>query len=92
MLATKPYVSSAAYLNKMGDHCKHCRYNAKAKVGDNACPFNALYWDFFARHQASFERNPRLGMVYQNLRKMDPQLLQATRQRADALLNQLDTL
>ncbi len=53
-LATKPYVSSAAYLHKMGDHCADCRYDPKVRVGERACPFNALYWDFFERNRARF--------------------------------------
>jgi len=47
LLATKPYVSSAAYIHRMGDHCKTCHYDVKARTSDDACPFNALYWDFF---------------------------------------------
>lgn len=81
-LATKPYVSSAAYLQRMGDHCKGCAYDPKTRVGDNACPFNALYWDFFDRHRGPFEGNPRLGMVYRQLAHMAPQTLQALREQA----------
>ncbi|MBU3652047.1 MAG: cryptochrome/photolyase family protein, partial [Limnohabitans sp.] len=69
-LATKPYVSSAAYLHRMGDHCQTCSYNPKSKTGDDACPFNALYWNFFERHRSHFEGNPRLGMVYHQLHRM----------------------
>jgi deoxyribodipyrimidine photolyase-related protein len=67
IIATKPYVSSAAYIKRMGDHCSQCRYKPSVKIGSQACPFNALYWDFFARHAGAFERNPRLGMVYLQL-------------------------
>jgi deoxyribodipyrimidine photolyase-related protein len=91
-LATKPYVSSAAYLQRMGDHCKGCAYDPKARTGEQACPFNALYWDFFDRHRQHFERNPRLGMVYHQLGKMDPQSLDALKQQAKRRLNQLPQL
>jgi len=91
-LATKPYVSSAAYLHRMGDHCKGCAYDPKAKTGERACPFNALYWDFFARHRAHFERNPRLGVVYHQLSKMAPEQLQALRAQAQQRLDQLHAL
>jgi len=48
LLATKPYVSSAAYIDKMSDYCKGCHYDKKSRIGENACPFNALYWDFLS--------------------------------------------
>lgn len=72
LLATKPYVSSAAYIGRMGNYCKGCHYNAKERIGERACPFNALYWNFFDRHTALFEKNPRIGMAYRQLAKMTP--------------------
>ncbi len=91
-LATKPYVSSAAYLQRMGDHCKGCAYDPKARTGERACPFNALYWDFFDRHRPHFEGNPRLGVVYHQLARMDAQYLTALRQQARLSLSRLSDL
>ena len=91
-LATKPYVSSAAYLQRMGDHCKGCAYDPKARTGDRACPFNALYWDFFDRHRPHFEGNPRLGVVYHQLKRMPPETLKALKDQAGRHLSQLDLL
>jgi deoxyribodipyrimidine photolyase-related protein len=71
-LATKPYVSSAAYLDRMGDYCAGCHYDKKQKTGANACPFNALYWEFYERHSAKLGNNPRIGMAYRQLEKMQP--------------------
>jgi deoxyribodipyrimidine photolyase-related protein len=71
LLATKPYVSSAAYVDRMSDYCKGCHYDKKQREGERACPFNALYWDFFIRHEQALSKNHRLGMVYRNLEKMD---------------------
>ena len=73
LLATKPYVSSAAYINRMSDYCKGCHYDKKERVGDRACPFNALYWDFYERHESKFSNNPRIGMAYRQLAKMSRQ-------------------
>jgi deoxyribodipyrimidine photolyase-related protein len=73
LLATKPYVSSAAYINRMSNYCKGCHYDKKARTGDRACPFNALYWDFYQRHATKFSRNPRIGMAYRQLAKMTQQ-------------------
>ncbi|UOD49625.1 cryptochrome/photolyase family protein [Orrella daihaiensis] len=72
LLATKPYVSSAAYIGRMSNYCKGCRYDPKKRTGENACPFNALYWNFYERHAPSFEKNPRIGMAYRQLAKMTP--------------------
>ena len=72
-LATKPYVSSAAYIDRMSDYCKGCHYDRKDRTGERACPYNALYWDFFERNRATLQGNHRLGMVYQQLKRMSPE-------------------
>ncbi|MFM7026708.1 MAG: cryptochrome/photolyase family protein [Limnohabitans sp.] len=92
LLATKPYVSSAAYLQRIGDHCKACTYDAKARTGEGACPFNALYWDFFDRHRTHLQGNPRLGVVYHQLARMDGDLLTTLKQQAARHLDQLARL
>ncbi|CAN5739362.1 cryptochrome/photolyase family protein [soil metagenome] len=92
LLATKPYVSSAAYIDRMSDYCKGCHYNKKLRIGENACPFNALYWDFFARNAATLSSNPRIGMVYPQLRKMETAALQALQAQAAELRARLDDL
>ena len=61
MLATKPYASGGAYIDRMSDHCKGCAYDRKKRTGDDACPFTVLYWDFFLRHQDRFVKNPRVA-------------------------------
>ncbi len=90
-LATKPYVSSAAYIDRMSDYCKGCHYDKKAKVGGRACPFNALYWDFFARQSQSLGRNPRLALVYRQLQKMPAPQLDALWAQAASVKDKLDT-
>ena len=92
LLATKPYVSSAAYIDRMGDYCKGCHYDKKLKVGERACPYNALYWDFFARNEATLGSNFRLGMVYRQLQKMQGPQLEALRGHASHLRADLDAL
>ena len=91
-LATKPYVSSAAYIDRMSDYCKGCHYDKKARVGERACPFNALYWDFFRRNAASLGNNPRMGMAYRQLEKMDAASLDAIAVQAQQMLDKLDLL
>jgi len=91
-LATKPYVSSAAYLQRMGDHCASCPYQPKVRVGPNACPFNAMYWHFFKQHQSSLQSNHRLGMVYHQLGKMSAGDLAQLQSQAASYLDALNTL
>ncbi|WP_274610791.1 cryptochrome/photolyase family protein [Rhodocyclus purpureus] len=91
-LATKPYVSSAAYLERMGDHCRGCHYDPKARTGEGACPFNALYWDFFARHEERLRGNHRLAMVYRNWDKMPEGTRAELRAQAARTLERLEDL
>ena len=92
LLASKPYSASGAYVNRMSDYCSDCHYKVKEKVGDKACPLNSLYWHFMHRHRDAFGRNPRIGMVYRNLDKMDNKLRDKTLQHAECLLSDLDAL
>lgn len=70
LLATKPYISAASYIHRMGDYCSGCRYRRDQRSGELACPFNALYWDFLAREQDRLGSNPRLAMPYKLLQRM----------------------
>jgi deoxyribodipyrimidine photolyase-related protein len=92
VLATKPYVSSAAYIDRMSDYCKGCHYDKKQRTTENACPFNALYWDFFSRNEKQLATNPRIGMVYPQLRKMSEEARQDLSERANYLRNHLNEL
>ncbi len=62
-MATKPYAASSAYINKMSNYCDGCVFDPKAKTGEDACPFNYLYWDFIGRHEQQFAKNPRMNMI-----------------------------
>ncbi|GIW76324.1 MAG: cryptochrome/photolyase family protein [Phycisphaerae bacterium] len=66
-MATKPYVSSAAYINRMSDYCQKCRYDPKSRTGKNACPFNYLYWTFLRHFRESLGKNMRMNMILKNL-------------------------
>ncbi len=92
LVATKPYVASANYLNRMGDHCTRCPYDPKLKTGPRACPFNALYWDFFDRHRARLQRNPRIGMTYRTWDRMAPEAQQQLLQQASWIRDHLEAL
>lgn len=83
IVGTKPYVSSSGYINRMSPYCKSCFYKKEVKVGERACPFNSLYWDFYDRHRARLERNPRIGMMYRTWDKMAPDQRAALLEHAD---------
>jgi deoxyribodipyrimidine photolyase-related protein len=90
LLGSKPYVSSGAYINRMSDYCSTCRYNVKERIGEDACPFNALYWNFLARHRDKLGGNHRLAMPYRTWDRQSEADQQATRAQAAAFLLQLD--
>lgn len=85
-LATKPYAGGGAYIDRMSDYCGRCRYSVKQKTGPDACPFNALYWDFLARHERRFRRNRRMATMYANWDRMTPAARDAYRASAAAFL------
>ena len=70
IVGTKPYVSSANYIKKQGNYCDTCAYDSTKKTGHGSCPFNSLYWHFYARNQDKLEKNPRIGMAYKTWEKM----------------------
>lgn len=79
-------------MDKMSDYCKGCHYNRKERTTEDACPFNALYWNFFDRNAQRLQRNPRLAMVYKQLARMDDEAKQAMTDRANDLRTRLDDL
>jgi deoxyribodipyrimidine photolyase-related protein len=92
IVGTKPYVSSANYINKMSRYCGNCAYDPKRRHGEGACPFNSLYWHFFARHREKFGANPRIGMAYRHLDRMAPEEYEAVMAQAEHYVSRLDTL
>ena len=72
IVGSKPYVSSATYINKMSSYCSGCYYDKAKKTGDKACPFNSLYWNFYDKHETRLAKNPRIGMMYNVWRRMEP--------------------
>lgn len=69
-MSTKPYIASANYINKMSDYCDACRYDPKQKIGDKACPINALFYTFLHTHKDTLKHNPRMKFMYYNYHKL----------------------
>ncbi|GIV11292.1 MAG: cryptochrome/photolyase family protein [Fimbriimonadales bacterium] len=85
LMASKPYIASGKYLQRMSNYCAGCRYKPDRATGDDACPFTTLYWDFLLRHEAAFANHPRLGQQIRNLRHLSEADKQAIRQQATIL-------
>jgi len=86
MVATKPYVSSGSYINKMSNYCSGCFYKVSKKTGENACPFNSLYWNFLEEKRTLLQANNRMSMMYRLLDKMDKDTLTKHQERAEDII------
>ena len=89
LLASKPYAASGNYINKMSDYCGSCRYNVKKRTGHDACPFNALYWDFLDRNEDRLARNPRMAQMFATWRRFPEKEQTAVRSDARRILGEL---
>ena len=87
-MATKPYASGGAYVNRMSDYCSSCVYDPKKRTGDDACPFTTLYWDFLERNENQLSGNPRMGQQFGGLRRLSD--LPEVKIRASEILTKLD--
>ena len=88
MMATKPYAAGGNYIDTMSDYCRGCRYDRTQRVGDDACPFTTLYWDFLARHHDLLVRNPRVARQVRASERLSD--LPAVRERAVEVRRRLD--
>lgn len=86
VMASKPYVASGAYVDRMSDYCGACAFDVKRRSGPGACPMNLLYWDFLARHRERFAEHPRMAMMIRNLDRIPGAELAAIRREAAAFL------
>ena len=85
LMASKPYVATGKYIQRMGGGCAHCRYDPGLRTGPRACPFTTLYWDFLMRHEARLARNARMALQVKNVARLSTTEREAITQQADAL-------
>ena len=85
LLASKPYVATGRYIQRMGGPCAGCRYDPAQRTGDRACPYTTLYWDFLMRHEELLARNARMALQVKNVARLSPAEREAVAQRADAI-------
>ena len=85
LMASKPYVATGKYIQRMGGPCAGCRYDPALREGERACPFTTLYWDFLMRHEALLAKNPRMALQVKNLVRMSDAQRHNVLQRAAAI-------
>jgi len=88
-MATKPYAAGAGYIHRMSNYCEGCRYKPDQRTGPDACPFNYLYWNFYATHEERFAKNPRVGMMIKTWQKKSEAEQKALRKQSETFLDSL---
>jgi deoxyribodipyrimidine photolyase-related protein len=79
MMTTKPYVSGSNYILKMSDYAR----------GPWCEVWDGLYWRYIDNNKELFSKNPRMSMIANLAKKMDPKKLKAHHTHADQFLNSL---
>jgi deoxyribodipyrimidine photolyase-related protein len=89
LIATKPYIASANYINKMSDYCSDCTFDHKRRVGKHACPYNYLYWNFIILNEELLRANPRMSRSLLGLRHLDKDDRRLVKQSANRFLDKM---
>jgi deoxyribodipyrimidine photolyase-related protein len=92
IVASKPYICGSNYIDKMSNYCKDCKYDKSIKVGENACPFNSLYWNFIDKNQDILANNNRMSMMFNLWNKNSDLHKQEIILQAEKYLNNLHLL
>ncbi len=82
VMASKPYVASGKYIQRMSNYCQGCRYDPAQSTGPRACPFTTLYWDYLLQHEPVLRRNQRMGMQLKNLSRLSSSDREAIQKQA----------
>lgn len=85
IMASKPYVATGKYIQRMSNYCTDCRYNPAESIGDKACPFTTLYWDFLLQHEDKLKDINRMSMQLRNLDRLSDDKKQKIQQKAAQL-------
>jgi deoxyribodipyrimidine photolyase-related protein len=90
IIASKPYAASARYISKMSNFCKSCKFDPEEIIGENACPFNSLYWNFMKQNESKLKSNQRLKFVYPTWYKMKEEKREKILETAKKYLEKLE--
>ena len=86
VMASKPYAASGKYIDRICNYCQNCPYDPGEKVGDDACPFTTLYWDFLARNRDRLNDIPRMGLQLHNLDRLGEYVMDAIGKRKSEII------
>jgi deoxyribodipyrimidine photolyase-related protein len=84
-MASKPYIATGKYIQRMSNYCAGCRFKPEKATGPDACPFTTLYWDFLMRHEKLLKQNQRMALQAKNLDRLDAAARSEIRRQADAI-------
>ena len=85
IMASKPYIATGKYIQRMGNYCSSCPKNPGEATGDNACPFTTLYWDYLMRHEGKLSKNQRMSLQVRNLKRLSEERKVAIREQAERI-------
>jgi deoxyribodipyrimidine photolyase-related protein len=85
LMASKPYVATGKYIQRMSNYCTGCQYDPAQSTGPRACPFTTLYWDFLLQHEPLLRKNQRMAMQVKNLTRLDARQREAIQKQAATL-------
>jgi deoxyribodipyrimidine photolyase-related protein len=91
VMASKPYVATGKYIQRMSNYCGSCRFNPEKATGEDACPFTTLYWDFLMRHENLLKKNQRMSLQVRNIARKSADERKAIRQRAAMLIDRFNS-
>jgi len=89
LMASKPYVATGKYIQRMSNYCAGCRFDPAKSTGDDACPFTTLYWDFLLRHEKFLAKNQRMTMQLRNLARLEATTRRSIRKQAEKMRSAL---
>ncbi|MGC6455465.1 MAG: cryptochrome/photolyase family protein [Coraliomargaritaceae bacterium] len=72
LMASKPYIATGKYIQKMSNYCAACPKNPTKRTGPDACPFSTLYWDYLFRHESTLRKNQRMSLQVRNIDRIQP--------------------
>ncbi|CAL4861228.1 cryptochrome/photolyase family protein [Microbacterium sp. MM2322] len=85
LMGSKPYAATGRYIDRMSPYCKTCPFDPAKRIGEDACPFTTLYWDYLVRHEEPLAGNHRMSLQVKNVSRLDDDEITAIRERADAI-------